>query len=122
MVKKIPAEIEVYRKHPSTILRVYGRSRTGMAEGYFEIPFGKKRLRVLIGSGDGWDHVSVSLKHRVPTWDEMCFIRDIFFEPEELVVQYHPPESEYVNFCRTVLHLWRPWDDHIRLPPKEMLI
>src|SRR5262245_54586743 len=28
-----------------------------------------------------WDHVSVSLSHRCPTWDEMCWVKDLFFLP-----------------------------------------
>lgn len=42
-----------------------------------------------------------------PTWEEMCVIKEMFFEPEERVVQYHPPESEYVNSHPYCLHLWR---------------
>ena len=26
----------------------------------------------------GWEHVSVSLRNRCPTWDEMCLVKDIF--------------------------------------------
>lgn len=25
-----------------------------------------------------WEHVSVSLKHRCPNWEEMCMIKDLF--------------------------------------------
>src|SRR5574339_172672 len=43
-----------------------------------------------------WEHVSVHIdsKDRVvdrcPTWQEMCFIKDIFWEKSDCVVQYHP--------------------------------
>lgn len=32
----------------------------------------------------------------------------MFFNPEEAVYQIHPPQSEYVNFVETCLHLWKP--------------
>ena len=53
------------------------------------------------------EHVSVSLRRRCPTWDEMCMVKDIFWADEECVVQFHPPKSKYVNFHPYCLHLWR---------------
>jgi hypothetical protein len=66
---------------------------------------------------EGWEHVSVSAEHRTPRWDEMCWIKDLFWDKHELVVQYHPPESEYVNFHPYCLHLWAPTEMTIPLPP-----
>lgn len=59
-------------------------------------------------SNPDFEHVSISLLDRCPTWEEMCEVKDLFFNPEEAVYQIHPPESEYVNFVETCLHLWRP--------------
>lgn len=57
---------------------------------------------------DGWEHVSAELMaRRLPTWDEMCLIKDLFWEDEETVVQMHPKKSKYVNMVEA-LHLWRP--------------
>jgi len=53
------------------------------------------------------EHVSVSLRRRCPTWDEMSMIKDVFWEDDELVVQFHPPKSQYVNIHPNCLHLWR---------------
>lgn len=69
----------------------------------------------------GWDHVSVSTPNRCPTWEEMCWIKGLFFEPEEAVVQYHPPASVYVNNHPYCLPLWRPHDHEIILPPTWMV-
>lgn len=55
--------------------------------------------------GGGWEHVSVSLPRRCPTWDEMCLIKDIFWDEEECVVQFHPPRSQYVQLERRVAEL-----------------
>src|SRR5215831_8512364 len=57
-------------------------------------------------SGANWEHVSVSTAQRAPRWDEMCWVKDRFWEPEDTVVQYHPPKSLYVNCHPYTLHLW----------------
>lgn len=56
----------------------------------------------------GWEHVSVSpYKGKMPTWNDMCEIKDIFWNDEEVVIQIHPKKSEYVNVKDNCLHLWR---------------
>lgn len=79
------------------------------------------RLTVIVSDGGGWDHVSVSCTHRTPTWSEMCWIKDLFFEPEEAVVQYHPPASAYVNVHPNCLHMWRCQTADMPLPPAWMV-
>lgn len=69
----------------------------------------------------GWEHVSVSLKSRTPSWKEMCIVKDWFWHEEELVVQFHPPRSQYVNIHNNVLHLWRNTAQEITLPPKDLV-
>lgn len=81
------------------------------------LPGCKNVLFVVFSNGGGWDHVSVSLKHRCPTWDEMCMIKDIFFEEDECVIQYHPKKSEYVNFNKYTLHMWKPQNLGVPTPP-----
>ncbi len=76
--------------------------------GAFRFDRGNAKLAVIVSDGDKWDHVSVSLATRCPTWEEMCFIKKLFFKPEEAVMQLHPPATEYVNCHPYCLHLWRP--------------
>ena len=73
--------------------------------------------------GGGWDHVSVSPLNRktIPTWEMMCKVKDIFFKPEEAVIQIHPPKDEYVNNMSNCLHLWRANDKEMILPPSFMV-
>ena len=78
-------------------------------------------MSVVFSWGGGWEHISVGYKNRTPTWDEMCIVKDIFFDEEECVVQYHPPKSEYVNNHPYVLHLWKPIGIKIPMPPKIMV-
>lgn len=68
----------------------------------------REPLRIIASDGGGWDHVSVSTPRRCPTWDEMAAVKDLFFAPEEAVMQLHPPKSDYINLHPYCLHLWRP--------------
>jgi hypothetical protein len=70
---------------------------------------------------EGWEHVSVSVKHRIPSWQEMCFIKDLFWEEEECVIQFHPPKSEYVNCHPNCLHLWGYIHGKIPTPPAHLV-
>ena len=76
----------------------------------YSIPFGDEIILHVIATcePDGWDHVSVSLNDRCPTWDEMCFIKALFFEDEDLCIQFHPKKSEYINAHAYCLHIWYP--------------
>lgn len=86
--------------------------------GWIHLPHVKKPLAVVFSWGGGWDHVSISHRSRIPSWDEMCMVKEIFFDDEECVVQYHPPRSQYVNNHPNVLHLWKPQDVEMPMPPK----
>jgi hypothetical protein len=68
---------------------------------------------------EGWEHVSVSLPglNRCPTWEEVCFVKSLFWDDEDCVVQYHPAKSESVNYHPYCLHLWRPVGRDILTPP-----
>lgn len=91
--------------------------------GLFAIPLPNSRdeLRVIASDGDGWEHVSVSLVNRCPTWSEMCAVKDLFWNAEDCVMQLHPPRSEYVNYHPYCLHLWRPVAGAIPQPPSWMV-
>lgn len=87
--------------------------------GAFKIPIDNKIFFVIASNGLGWEHVSVSIQNveRCPKWNEMCKIKDMFFEDEEVVMQLHPKKSEYVNIHDYTLHLWRPIEKDIPTPP-----
>jgi hypothetical protein len=96
--------------------------------GAFLIPAGKttrgpiRRLSIIASDGHEtgqrfvqWEHVSVkahlSASARsalTPTWTEMCYVKDLFWDAEDVVMQLHPRRSVYVNMHPGVLHLWRP--------------
>lgn len=98
-------------------------SKPGEPCGFFVVkhPATRRAFKVMVGSGMGWDHVSVSLPDRCPTWEEMCWVKDLFWPAEETVLQYHPPASQAVNIHKHCLHLWRPTTQAIPLPPQKMV-
>lgn len=75
------------------------------------------RIFIIASDGAGWEHISISLSDRVPRWNEMCKIKDIFWDEEDCVIQYHPPKSQYVNCHPNCLHLWRPIGIDLPIPP-----
>jgi len=99
--------------------------------GAFAIPYRGITLRVLASSGESgrlayghayaWDHVSVSLPNRCPNWPEMSYIKSLFWRDEETVMQLHVPVSDHLNLHPYCLHLWRPLNERIPMPPSEMV-
>lgn len=79
--------------------------------GAFRIPFKGKWLAVISSDGDGWDHVSVSIRFRCPTWEEMEWVRSLFFDDAETVMQLSVPRDDHINLHPNCLHLWRPQTD-----------
>lgn len=84
---------------------------------------GKRYGSVIWSNGGGWEHVSIApyKKNHTPTWDEMCRLKEMFFRDDEVVVQYHPAKSEYVNNMPNCLHLWRPLNEVMPTPPTIMI-
>lgn len=110
--------IEPYRVESPVVHSVYGDDF-----GAFLIPYSTSgvTLRVVASAGDRdtrWEHVSVSLDRRCPTWAEMQYIKNVFWEDHETVMQYHVPTKEHVNIHPNCLHLWKPIGQKIPLPPK----
>lgn len=88
--------------------------------GWFLIPSPIKSQKIMAVQADGqteWEHVSVSMRNRCPTWEEMCFVKSLFWSEDEMVIQFHPKTSEYVNLAKTCLHLWR-FKGEMPYPPK----
>lgn len=77
--------------------------------GLFSIKTLKLKYRITAIASDGlfWEHVSVSMQTRCPTWEEMATVKGMFWDGDDLVIQFHPPKSEYVDNHRYCLHLWR---------------
>jgi hypothetical protein len=121
-VKKIvPEELETYRIRDGD----YGSDASFGMMGAFKLfsPKDKEPLLVMSSGADrtkndtGWEHVSVSAQFSTPTWEEMCWVKDLFWREDETVVQYHPRRSEYVDFHPYCLHLFKPIGIQLPIPP-----
>jgi hypothetical protein len=104
---------EKYRRiHP-----VRGGSGYGVNWGWFIVG----RLQVMSSGSGEWEHVSVSLPDRCPTWEEMCRVKGLFWRDDEAVIQIHPPKDIHINHHPFCLHLWRNCGSELMLPPLEMV-
>jgi len=124
MKKFVPLTLQANRIRTGN----YGSDESYHLAGAFRLMMPGGGLLLAMSSGPaskandtGWEHVSVSGEKRCPTWEEMCWIKDLFWDKHEMAVQYHPPESEYVNFHPHCLHLWRPVSMSIPLPPMMLV-
>lgn len=115
-------ELDRYRVMDASVIELYG-SIGDETCGVFRIlsPIDGKLLTIIASSGMGWDHVSVSRYKRTPNWLEMSFVHRLFFKPEEYAMELHVPEGEHVNLHPNCLHLWRPTDGTIPVPPSIMV-
>jgi hypothetical protein len=102
--------------------RIYGWSGDGTC-GAFRVPspIDGQTLVIVASSEDGWDHVSVSRANRCPNWPEMAHVRRLFFRDEETVMQLHVPIKDHIDLHPHCLHLWRPQNTAIPLPPTSMV-
>lgn len=89
-------------------------------------------MKVMVSDGNDplgvdsvdWEHVSVSLVSNpkaCPSWDEMCFIKSLFWDDEACVVQFHPAKSNYKDLHPGCLHLWRYRVAEFPTPPLSLV-
>lgn len=129
MKNKLPPGVE---KGRLTTGPMRSDSSYGM-NGFFMLSRKGSVLAVMAGDGcpddwkmagfdlPAWEHCSVSLKHRCPSWNEMAYVKALWWDDDETVIQIHPPAAYYVNEHQYCLHLWRPVGIEIPLPPKGTL-
>lgn len=105
----------------------YYGSKTGKPYGAFRLhgPCGVE-LMIMVGSArlpeaESWEHVSVSTRDRCPNWTEMTWVKRLFWEPEACVVQFMPPEADYINCHPHTLHMWRSTRVPFPMPPKILV-
>lgn len=71
---------------------------------------------IVFSNGMDWEHVSVSVRDRCPTWEEMEEVKRRFWQPYDTVMQLHVPPAEHKNCHPFCLHLWRPLKAQIPRP------
>lgn len=53
-----------------------------------------------------WLHASLSRQSRVPSYQDMCDVKELFIGRKKKAIQVFPSEDEHVNIHPNVLHLW----------------
>lgn len=75
----------------------------------------------VLDDDEEWEHVSVSRRNRLPSWDDLVLVKERFVGPEREALQLLPKRSEHINLARHCLHIWArtsrsrvvmPEDDH----------
>lgn len=69
----------------------------------------------------GWEHLCVSFKNKIPSWEVMNEMKEMFFEDNEDAFQYHPVKDNYINNNEYCLHIWRPLETNIPEPPSILV-
>lgn len=112
--------IEEIRKTPRLMIEAEAEEATGIGGRYLDLTTGKY-LNFIFSNQLGWEHLSVSMPSRTPSWDQMCMMKDIFWSKDEACVEYHPREEDYVNNHNHCLHIWRPTDETLPIPPSILV-
>ena len=115
----------------------YGTAKGSGVNGAYIIPAPiiKRNLYVIASNGSDWEeeklpppiwehvsvHAGVGSQSYTPTWTEMCYIKCMFWDAEDCVIQFHPPESVYKNIHPNTLHLWRVVGVLQPMPPLETI-
>ena len=92
----------------------------GMGGKYYDKDSGKW-LNFIFSYQMGWEHLSVSMPNKTPSWDQMCMMKDIFWNEDEACIQYHPRKEDYVNNHKHCLHIWKPTEVPLPLPPSILV-
>ena len=70
---------------------------------------GRFRCATFDGATVVWTYhdknVSICMHKHAPSWDDMCKLKDMFYEDEDEVWQCHQKKSKYVNLMENCLHL-----------------
>ena len=111
--------IEEIKKTPNLFIEAETKN-DGMGGKYYDKYTGKW-LNFIFSYQMGWEHLSVSMPSRTPTWEQMCIMKDIFWNKNEACVEYHPREEDYVNNHKHCLHIWRPTHETLPIPPSILV-
>lgn len=70
---------------------------------------------------NGWEHLSVSHKNKIPSWLTMEEMKEMFFRDDEEAFQFHPKMDNYINNNEYTLHIWRRTDGKMETPPSILV-
>ena len=93
--------------------------QVGMDGLHADIHIGGWDGSVIFSWGGGWYHASVApYKRRImPSYEDMCQLKNIFWTEDEDVIHIYPKKINYVNNIENCLHLWSCKYTSMILPP-----
>jgi hypothetical protein len=102
---------------------MFASSAADGCNGFFCLILDSRKIKVIASDTDGWQHVSVSIEgsDHTPSWSIMCQVKDMFFDSNDWVMQLHPPKENNISNHPGCLHLWRPTESQIPIPPAIMV-
>lgn len=106
------------------VLKVYKNVETDVVSKLkLEVRSNKASDKCLVSltSIKGWEHLSVSHKNKIPSWNTMQEMKEMFFYDNEECFQIHPKADDYVNNNEYTLHIWRPVDGMKQIPPSILV-
>ena len=111
-------KLEEIKKNGYLTIKKEGQDGFG---GTFYDKKSRCNLNFIMSWGAGWEHCSVSMQTRCPSWEQMCAIKELFLEVDEECMQLHPAKKDYINHMPYCLHIWRPINEKIPMPPSIMV-
>lgn len=122
-------DIEEIKKTSGLVIKKEGID--GLAGTVFPIEYRKGKVKVnqnidealhfIFSKGLEWEHLSVSTPVKTPTWEQMCKMKEIFWEDDEVCMELHPKKEDYVNMHPYCLHIWKPIGIEIPTPPSILV-
>ena len=99
-------------------LKIIIEGEDGFSAWYTD-PQDLKVYSIIMSWGGGWEHFSINpyRRNQTPSWDLMCRMKELFFKDDEACVEYHPRKQDYVNNMPHCLHIWRPLEKELPVPP-----
>lgn len=106
------------------ILKVYKNIETDkVSKLKVEVRSYKQSDKALVNATiiNGWEHLGVSFKNKIPSWECMQEMKEMFFTDDEECFQMHPKADNYVNNNEYTLHIWRPIEGMKQIPPSVLV-
>ena len=108
----------------SRIIKVYKNIQTDkVSKLKVEVRSYKQSDKALVSATiiSGWEHLGVSFKNKIPSWECMQEMKELFFTDDEECFQIHPKADNYVNNNEYTLHIWRPIEGMKQIPPSILV-
>ena len=79
------------------VLREFGISSSHRCEFLISTVTETAKISAINFKDSDFEHVMLNPQNRLPTYEEMVSLKEIFWEQGEVTMQVHPAKSEYIN-------------------------